>query len=51
MNDRNCLKDQARMQQCLFKHFSSEDNCSFLEDVTITFNDETDPKDLKQQEH
>ena len=51
MNDRNFLKDQTCMQQHLFEHFAREGHCSFLEDVTITFIDETDPKDPNRQEH
>ena len=33
------------MQQHLFEHFVSEGHCSFLEDITITFIDKTNPKD------
>ena len=39
------------MQQHLFEHFASEGHCSFLENVTITFIDKTDPKDPYRQEH
>ena len=45
MNDRNLLKGQAFMQQHLFERFPSEDRCSFLEDVTITFIDKTDRRE------
>ena len=31
--------------------FASEVHCSFLEDVTIAFIKETDPKDPEQREH
>ena len=51
MNDRNFLKAQTCMQQHLFEHFASEGHCSFLENVTITFIDKTDPKDPNRQEH
>ena len=51
MNDRNFLKGQTCMQQHLFEHFASEGHCSFLEDVSITFIDKTDPKDPNQREH
>ena len=51
MNDRNFLKGQTCMQQHLFEHFPSEDHCSFLEDLTITFIDKTDPKDPNRREH
>ena len=33
------------------EHFISEGHCSFLEDVTITFIDKTDPKDPNRQEY
>ena len=51
MNDRNFLKGQTCMQQHLYEHFASEGHCSFLEDVTITFIDKTDPKDPNQRKH
>ena len=51
MNDRNILKGQTCMPQNLFEYFASEGHCSFLEDVTITFIDKTDPKDPNQREH
>ena len=51
MNDRNFLKGQACMQQHLIEYFASEDHCSFLEDVTITFIEKTDPKDLNLWEY
>ena len=51
MNDRNFLKGQTCMQQHLYEHFASEGHCSFLEDVTITFIDKTDPKDPNRREH
>ena len=47
----NFLKGQRCMQQHLFEHFASESHCSFLEDVTITFIDKTDPKDPNRREH
>ena len=50
MNDRNFLKGQTCMQQHLFEHFASEGRCSFLEDVAITFIDNTDPKDANRRE-
>ena len=49
MNDRNFF--QTCMQPHLFEHFSSEGHCSFLEDVTITFIDKTDPKDPNRRKH
>ena len=51
MNDRNFLKGQTCMQQHLHEHFASEGHCSFLEDVSNTFIDKTDPKDPNRREH
>ena len=51
MNGRNLLNSQTCMQQHLYEHFASEGNCSFLENVTITFIDKTDPKDPNRREH
>ena len=51
MNHKNFVKGQECMQQHLFKHFANESHCSFLEDVTITFIDKTDPKDPNRREH
>ena len=51
MNDINFLKGQLCMQQQLFEHLSSESLCSFLEEVTVTFIDKTDPKDSRRREH
>ena len=39
------------MQQHFFEHFASEGHSSFLEDLTITLADKTDPKDSNQREH
>ena len=50
MNDRNFLKGEICMQQHLHEHFASEGPCSFLEDVTITFIDKTDPTDPNSRE-
>ena len=51
MNDKKFLKGQTCMQQLLLEHFASEDHCSFLEDLTTTLTDKTDPKDSSQREH
>ena len=54
MNDRNFVKGQTCMQQHLFEHFVNEGsfvNCRFLEDVTITFIDKTDPTDPNRRKH
>ena len=45
MNDRNFVNGQTCMQQHLFEHFANEGHCSFIQDVTITSIDKTDPKD------
>ena len=34
------------MQQHFFNHFCIPDHCRFLEDVSLTFIDKTDPSDL-----
>ena len=39
------------MQQHIYEHFSSEDHCSFLDEVSITFIDKTDTKDPNKREH
>ena len=51
MNDRNILKTQTCMWQHLFDHFTNEGHCSFLENVTITFINKTDPIDPNRREH
>ena len=51
MNDTNFVGSQTCMQQHLLEHFANEDHCNFLEDVTITFINKTDPKDHYRQEH
>ena len=51
MNDGNFLKSETCMQQHLYEHFANEGHCSFLEDVTITFINKTDPKDPNRREH
>ena len=43
-NCRNLVKGQTCIQKHLFGHFANEAHCSFIEDVTITFIDKTDPK-------
>ena len=39
------------MQQHLFEHFSEEGHHSFLEDVSITLIDKTDPSNPLQREN
>ena len=50
-NNRKYLSKESCMQQNLFEHFSSEGHSSFLDDVSIIFNDKTDPKDPNKWEH
>ena len=50
-NNRKFLRDQSCMQQHIYEHFSSEGHCSFLDEVSITFIDKTDPKDPNKREH
>ena len=42
---------ETSMQQHSFEHFANEGHCSFLEDITITFINKTDPKDPSRREH
>ena len=51
MNGRNFLKCQTCMRQHLYEYFANEGHCSFLEDVTITFIDKTDPKHPNRRGH
>ena len=40
------------MQQHLFNHFCKSGHCGFLEDVSLTFIDKTDPSDpLKREDY
>ena len=50
-NNRKYLRKESCMQQNVFEHFSSEGHSSFLDDVSIIFNDKTDPKDPNKCEH
>ena len=51
MIDGNFLDGQTCIQQHLYEHFASEGYCNFIEDATITFIDNTDPKGPNQREH
>ena len=44
-NDTKFLKEEICIQQHLFEHFSGDGHSNFLDDVSITFIDKTDPKD------
>ena len=39
------------MQEHLFRHFSSPGHHGFLNDVSVTFIDKTDPSDPLKREH
>ena len=51
MNNRYLVKGQTSMLQHLFEYFANKGRCSFLENITITFIDKTNPKDPKRREH
>ena len=38
------------MQQHLFNHFCTSGHCGFLDDVSLTFTNKTDPSDLLKRE-
>ena len=51
-NNKKFERGDACMQQHIFEHFSSNDHTGFLEDVSITFIDKTDPSDpLKREDY
>ena len=50
-NGRNYQEYGTCMQQHLFEHFSEEGHHSFLEDVSITLIDKTDPSNSLQREN
>ena len=50
-NGRKYQEDGTCMQQHLFEHFSEEGHHSFLEDVSITLIDKTDPSNPLQREN
>ena len=50
-NGRKYQDDGTCMQQHLFEHFSEEGHRSFLEDVSITLTDKTDPSNSLQREN
>ena len=49
-NSRNYDFNQPCMQRHLYKHYSSVGHCGFLEHVSITLIDETDPSDTLKRE-
>ena len=50
-NDKKFQKKESCMQEHFYKHFSSPDHNSFLEDTFITFIDKTDPSNPLQREN
>ena len=38
------------MQQHLFNHFCASGDCGFIENLSLTFIDKTDPSDLLKRE-
>ena len=44
-NDRKHQRSEPCMQENLFRHFSSPGHNGFLNDVSVTFIDKTDPSD------
>ena len=49
-NDKKYLRGQSCFQQLIFEHFNSPGHKGFLEDVSITFIDKTDPSDPEKRE-
>ena len=49
-NDRKFQRLEPCMQEHLFSHFSMSVHNGFLNDVSITFIDKTDPSDLLRRE-
>ena len=46
------VREAICMQQHLFNHFCTSGHCGFLEDVSLTFIDKTDPSDpLKRKDY
>ena len=39
------------MQEHIFEHFKSEDHTAFLENVSVTFIDKTDPQNPEKRIH
>ena len=50
-NDRRFLNEQFCFQEHIFEHFNSEGHSRFLENVSITFIDKTDPSDPEKREN
>ena len=50
-NDRKYLNRQLYFQEHIFEHFNIDGSCGFLENVTVTFTDKTDPLDLEKREN
>ena len=50
-NDRNYLVRDSCMQEHIFEHFKSEGHTAFLENVSVTFIDKTDPQNPEKREN
>ena len=50
-NNKKYLRKESYMTQDLLEHFSTKCHNSFLDDVSVTFIDKTDPKDPNKREH
>ena len=50
-NDRKFQRPEPCMQEHLFRHFSSPGHIGFLNDVSVTFTDKTDPSDPLKREN
>ena len=51
-DSRKHVQGATCMQQHLFNHFCTSGHCGFLEDVSLTFIDKTDPSDpLKREDY
>ena len=49
-NDKKYLRGQSCFQQHIFEHFNNPGHKGFLEDVSVTFIDKTDPSDPEKRE-
>ena len=50
-NDRKYLNKQPCFQEHIFEHFNGDGHSGFLENVSITFTDKTDPSDTGKREN
>ena len=50
-NDRKYLNRQSCFQEHIFEHFKGDDHSGFVENVSITFIDKTDPSNPEMREN